>query len=303
MAISGEPTADSSILPTYWLSRATREHVHVALSGDGGDELFGGYDRYRALKLLQRHRWWLKCFPSRMLADARPRSMRTRLRRLVAASRFADPARQYQSMVHVFSEGQIAELLPEHRALLAPADIEAAFAPAPNWPGHADPTVAARQWDLTHYLPMDPLTKVDRASMAVALEVRCPMLDTRVCQWAGRLPTNVLMPGGRPKGLLRQLAATLVPQQIVTRPKRGFAVPIGQWFIEALRRPLAEHLFNGRLDTLGIDPVSVRSYYDQHTQRRADHTHRLFALLELSLWASWVGGRRHAGTEARRQEV
>ena len=296
IATAGEPTADSSILPTYWLSRAARQHVKVALSGDGGDELFGGYDRYRALALLRRHRGWLQWVPTALLADARPRSTRTRLRRLVTAAKFADPARQYQSMVHIFNEQQIADLAPHLVDLIRPDDLAAKFAPAPDWPEHADPTVSARQWDLAHYLPMDPLAKVDRASMAVALEVRCPLLDTNVCELAQRLPTNVLMPGGRPKGLLRQLAATLVPPAIAERPKRGFAVPIGQWFSESLRQPLADRLFNGKLDALGLDSAAVRSYYDQHTSRRADHTHRLFALLELSLWADWLDAARHKGT-------
>ena len=291
MACAGEPTADSSILPTYWLSRATRQHVKVALSGDGGDELFGGYDRYRALALLRRQRWWLRWVPTALLADPRPRSTRTRLRRLAAAARYADPARQYQSMVHIFSERQIADLAPQLRDLIRPEDLAAGHAPAPDWPDQADPTVAARRWDLAHYLPMDPLAKVDRASMAVALEVRCPLLDTRVCELAQRLPTEVLMPGGRPKGLLRDLAASLVSPAIADRPKRGFAVPIGQWFIESLRQPLADHLFDGRLDGLGLDGAAVRHCYEQHTQRRADHTHRLFALLTLSLWADWRSGR------------
>src|SRR5690606_9608636 len=116
---------------------------------------------------------------------------------------------------------------------------------APDWPATGDePARQAMRWDLAHYLPFELLRKLDRASMASALEVRCPMLDAQVCELAARLPTDVLMPAGRPKGLLRELAGRLVPPAIARRPKRGFAIPIGRWFNQSLREPLAGHLFD-----------------------------------------------------------
>ena len=284
MAVTGEPTADSSLLPTFWLCRAARQHVKVALSGDGGDELFGGYDRYRALRLLSRWRGLMASVPEGLLADANPRSTRTRLRRLVQAARAGlTPAQQYAQMIHLFTTEQLRELMPD--------TADEANSGVPDWPediSGTDRVHAAMRWDLEHYLPYEVLRKVDRASMAVALEVRCPLLDTQVCDLAGHLPTSVLMPGGRPKGLLRALATELVPLTIVNRPKRGFAVPIGGWFRTMLRDALADHLFDGSLPAMGLSEAPVRQMFDEHVKSSADHTHRLFALLQLSLWRAWL---------------
>ncbi|MEX0655624.1 MAG: asparagine synthase (glutamine-hydrolyzing) [Phycisphaeraceae bacterium] len=286
MAVAGEPTADSSILPTHWLCRTTRQHVKAVLSGDGGDELFGGYDRYRALRLLARHRAWLRCVPPAMLDTPDPKAARTALRRLVEAARVgASPATQYQQMIHLFTDAQIRDLgIPHVSAHASPGSP-----PVPDWPtDDADAVHAAMRWDLTHYLPYEVLRKVDRAAMAVALEVRCPLLDTQVCDLAGHLPPRVLMPHGQPKGLLRQVARRHLPESIVQRRKQGFAVPIGNWFRTTLKDDLADRLAAGDLDRLGIDPAQVRRYFDAHLAGRADHTHRLFALLQLALWGRWL---------------
>lgn len=281
MSQIGEPTADSSLLPTHWLCRAVRHHAKVALSGDGGDELFGGYDRYRAIRLLSRWRRLFAAWPIGGAQDLNPRSGRTRLRRLVEAARAGPhPAQQYHRMIHLFTEAQIREL-----GIKMPGDESPA---APAWPTSADAVHAAMRWDLAHYLPYELLRKVDRASMAVALEVRCPLLDRQVVELASHLPTSVLMPGGRPKGLLRALAIDYLPLPIVNRPKRGFAVPVGGWFRTTLRDSLADHLFDGSLDALGLNRAPVRQYFDEHTRGQADYTHRLFALLQLSLWTKWM---------------
>jgi asparagine synthase (glutamine-hydrolysing) len=295
IAVSGEPMADSSILPTYWLSQATREHVKVALSGDGGDELWGGYDRYRAMRILSHWDWLLRVTPLGPLGDARPRSFKTRLRRLVESSRFATPNLQYLSMIHLFTDEQIAGLgftfehddwgaaMPGQAGRHLPGN-----AGVPNWPLDADPVQAAMRWDLLHYLPFVLLRKIDRAAMAVALEVRCPMLDTAVCDLAGHLPTHVLMPMGRSKGLLRRFAADFLPTAIIRRPKRGFALPLGSWFRGHLQAPLRDRLLDGALETLGIPPAVLTRLCDEHSAEQVDHTHRLFALLGLSMWLRWL---------------
>ncbi len=285
MRLTGEPTADSSLLPTHWLCRATRDHAKVALSGDGGDELFGGYDRYRALRLLQRHRFWLRALPVVGASGADQRTTRARLRRLIEAARAgAQPAVQYHQMIHLFTEAQIRRLAPD----LPGVNPDVDHPPAPDWPRESRAVSAAMRWDLTHYLPFELLRKVDRASMAVALEVRCPLLDTEVLDLAGHLPDRVLMPGGRPKGLLRALAGDYLPPSIVRRPKRGFAIPIGEWFRTTLRDPLADRLRSGSLERLGFSREAALSWFDEHQQRRADHTHRLFALLQLAMWRQWL---------------
>ncbi|QDU71372.1 asparagine synthase (glutamine-hydrolyzing) [Mucisphaera calidilacus] len=280
MRLTGDPTADSSILPTYWLCHAARQHVTVALSGDGGDELFGGYDRYRAMRLLRRHGWWLKAIPYGWIPGSSPRALTTKARRLLeAASKGRKPAAHYHDMIHLFRDQQIRSLIP---GLIETEPIDAPQ--VPDWPGTHDRVHAAMRWDLEHYLPHVLLRKVDRASMAVALEVRCPILDTQVCDLAGHLPDPVLMPHGRPKGLLRQLAAQLIPRHISRLPKRGFAIPLGDWFRTRLTEQLHDAILTGNLDTLGLQRRPIAKWFDQHQSGRFDHTHRLFALWQLALW-------------------
>jgi len=282
MEVTGEPTADSGILPSYWISRAAREHIKVALTGDGGDELFGGYDRYRAIALLARHRSWMRTLPRTMIGSAHQRSFRGRLRRLLdAANAGPRPHQHYASMIHLFTDEQIGSLAPGLSPMLTTDAIE-------HWPDEPDVAHAAMRWDLEHYLPHELLRKADRSSMAVALELRCPLLDTQVVDLAGHLPTSVLMPGGRAKGLLRRLAARHVPAPIVDLPKRGFGVPIGRWFREQHADTLRDHLISCDWPSLGMTPLLAETLFDQHVRSRADHTHRLFALLQLSLWARWL---------------
>lgn len=285
MAVAGEPTADSSILPTHWLCKAARPFCKAALSGDGGDELFGGYDRYRAMGLIQRHGGWLQALPGQLFRGAHAKSRRKKLSRLAQAARIGqEPSRQYHAMIYLFSDREIVELMPDRfEGKLDPAGM----ATLPDWEPWADLAHAAMRWDFQHYLPFELLRKVDRASMAVALEVRCPLLDTQVCDLAGHLPTSVLMPQRRPKALLRQVASRYLPPAIVARKKMGFAVPLATWLRKELRDDLADHLFNGQLESLGVHMPTVRAYFDQHDSATADHSHRLFSLLQLSLWDHW----------------
>ncbi len=291
--LMGEPTADSSILPTFWLSRTTRDYVKVALSGDGGDELFGGYDRYFAMRWLRRWRGGIRRIPLSLLRSANPKSKRLRAARLVRAAQFKSEAQQYLSMIQLFSDEQITamgfgDVLSGGTGVSPVTDRDGQNPPGvPDWPGHYDPAHSAMRWDLCHYLPFELLRKMDRASMAVALEVRCPLLDTEVCDLAGHLPTSVLMPGGRPKGLLRDVAADLgLPVSIVKRKKRGFALPIGQWFRGPLHRKLTEHILEGDLSKLDVNRYAVETLLEEHINEKPDHTHRLFALLMLSTWAN-----------------
>lgn len=293
IAITGEPTADSSLLPTYWLCKAARPFCKVALSGDGGDELFGGYDRYRAMRLLERHGTWLRALPSAAFQEkvGHAKSKRTRLGRLVEASKAgSEPSRRYRSMIKLFSDHQIESLAP---SLFEKANKKAGSG-LPSWRDWDDVTHAAMRWDFEHYLPYELLRKVDRAAMAMSLEVRCPLLDTQVCDLAGHLPTSVLMPKAKPKFLLRQLAHRFLPEEIVQRRKQGFAVPIDRWFRHDLKDTLTAKLDPERLSQLGLDPFIVKQYRDEHLGGQADHGHRLFALLQLSLWSEWLDRSRGA---------
>jgi asparagine synthase (glutamine-hydrolysing) len=263
---SGQPLGDSSILPTFWISRAARREATVALTGDGGDELFGGYDRYRALRLLRTHRWWMRHLPRWSGSDTR--SLGDRMGRLARAARQADPARQYLTIVGMF-------------------DTEAWTAAA--FDADLDPVDAARRFDFARYLPFDLLRKIDRASMACGLEVRCPMLDTTVMEQALRRTFDALCPTGQLKGLLREMAARRLPPPIARRRKSGFSIPLARWFRTTLKPMTRQWLLEVSLEPL-FDRPGLERLIDEHARGKADHAQRLFALVSLSMWLAEARG-------------
>jgi len=268
----GQPYADSSIIPTYHLSRAVRQLAPVALSGDGGDELFGGYDRYRAMPLLQRWAWLLRLGPASLpVGSLAKRELYRRLRHAAGGGDYA--AGQYPRLLEIFSFDQVEALL----GTMPPPVGELAADVGPRRYGML--------FDQRNYLPGDVLWKVDCAAMAVGLEVRSPFLDHQVVALANRLPEADLIRGSQGKWMLRRMFADLLPPQIAARRKKGFGVPIGRWF----NADLAD-LLN---DTLDERQSFSRQYLDQPILRRLrhehhagtrDHTYRLFALLMLEIW-------------------
>ncbi len=291
----GEPFADSSSLATWALCREVRRHVTVALGGDGGDELFGGYPRHAALLMTE---GWPAALRHVLaaLAPLVPRgfgrkSFLVRARRLMGP--LAAPAmRRSLAWRSVFGDEALADLLtPEAAAHLAevaaPLDRWAALA------GGLDPDDAvdcAMAIDLQDYLPDDCLAKVDRASMAHGLEVRSPMLAARVVEVARRMPVDLRWSRRRgrvPRGkrVLREAFARDLPPAVLGRGKMGFGVPVGEW----LAGPRAEWLREVLLDprTLGRGwwrRAAVERLLRDHTRRRADHTDHLWTLLCLELW-------------------
>jgi asparagine synthase (glutamine-hydrolysing) len=264
----GQPFGDSSCLPTYYLAKATREHVKVALSGDGGDELLGGYDRYRAMCLPPAVASLVRLLGPLGDAGAHPKSWRARLARFSAAAGLP-LAERYESLVRLFPPGLLG----------APA-----YFGRGNWTGH--PAVSAMRLDQRTYLPGDLLTKLDRASMAVALEVRSPFMDHLVVEAANGLGWM----GGK-KRLLRRLFGSRLPASVFTRAKRGFAVPIGQW----LRGPLGPMLRDlttggGSFSASHFDRGELRRLNESHQDQSRDHSERLFAILMLELWWRTVRG-------------
>ncbi len=258
VTIYGEPTAEPAVLPTYWLCRAAREHIRAALTGIGGDELFGGHRRYQRLRRYQRHGWWLRLNPA-------------------GPDLSTEPARQYHTLIRLFDELSIAALGMEHNPDGSTHAVE-------NWPEGSDSVHSAMRWDLEHTLPCEVLRRVDHVSMASALELRCPLLASSVKDLAGHLPTRVLMPGGRSSGLLRAVAAELLPISIATRPRQPFPLPLGTWFRGVLHDTLRDHLASAALDRLGLRRTEALQYFDQHAAGKADHTRPLLALLMLVLW-------------------
>lgn len=287
----GEPYADSSAVPTYFLSKLTRQHVTVALNGDGGDELFGGYERYFAAMLassLDRVPLFLRAptfrAVSRILPDSIfPESPLRRARRFLAAA--ALPARErYVRWLSVFEAPQLADLLADGLMRRDDGEMQRVLADR-DGVGSADPLGNAQLLDILLYLPDDLLVKVDIASMANSLEVRCPFLDRELVEFALRLPTELKIRRGERKYLLKRAFDGILPGENMYRRKQGFAVPIGAWFRGDLRGHVEGILLSQRaLDRGLFRRAALEQLVREHTTGRVDHTHRVWTLLMLELW-------------------
>ncbi len=288
-AVYGEPFADSSALPTHYLSRQTRQFVKVALSGDGGDELFGGYDRYRAMQWSGRIPRWLRSAlahaPWRWLPGTHPKSRLARLKRMLKTLD-APPETRYAGYLSIFDSAQLEALMDSPAPFADP--VAAAFLDAVARGG--DEVAAAMAADRVSYLPEDLLTKVDRASMLHGLEVRSPFMDHELVRFAAMIPSSQLLAGGG-KAPLRRAFAPILPRSVFTRKKMGFAVPIGRWFQTDLRAFLRETL--GAADSFASGHFrrpAIERLIDEHETGVADHSQRLYALLMLELWHRWDRG-------------
>jgi asparagine synthase (glutamine-hydrolysing) len=291
-AAFGEPFGDSSALPTYYLARETRRHVKVCLSGDGGDELFGGYDRYRAMALGRKLRRavtplaWRVLSPMAavVLPGTHPKSKLTRLKRLLAPLPLED-ARRYSHYLRLMDD-------PTLRSLLQPAVRDYFWLEWDRMVTHFEaasasrgPVEAAMAVDRAYYLPDDLLAKVDRCSMQFALEVRSPFMDHELVALAAGLREPMLLRGGAGKWLLRQTFAKDLPAEVFRRPKMGFAVPIGEWFRGDLRGMLRDALLaTDSFAAQNFDAEALGDMLDFHERGIEDHSQRLYALLMLELW-------------------
>ena len=300
-----EPFADSSALPTWHVARETRQAVTVALTGDAGDELFGGYDRYRALALTELFhrlpatpRRWIGGTMTRVLPrSAKPKTGLRAVERIF--ERINEPAAErYLGWMTTFDEpGRLSlytdaqlELLAATASLQADQNsTDPAFLLIQSWAraGRRDKVTQAMVGDLLTYLPGDLLAKVDMASMAHSLECRGPFLDHRVVELAAAMPLDrkLRFRPGRSKVVLKRAFADLLPKPISTRRKMGFGVPVGRWFREELKRELCDILLDRRCLERGLfRPESVQTLIDEHLEGRREHGHRLWALVMLELW-------------------
>lgn len=285
----GEPYADSSAIPSFYLARLTREHVTVALNGDGGDEAFAGYGWHLANRLAES--WHAVPRPIRSAArtvlwhavgsSGERRTFRSRARRFLRAAE-GDRATRYQGWAGVFSPDLKADLVgAPWRTDATSRRLDAMFAQFRTLDA-VDAFLAA---DTSWYLPTDLLVKMDIATMANSLEARSPFLDHHLVEFVARLPSRFKLRGRTSKSILKKAVADLIPARTVTRAKRGFAVPIGRWLRTELREYAADHLLGHAASRRGMfnRPV-VERLIDEHQSRRADHTHHLWVLLMLELW-------------------
>ncbi len=281
-----EPFADSSAIPTWYVSEMARRHVTVVLSGDGGDELFGGYERYLP--------------HPRVVAFDRysPRA----LRRVagIAAARLPHGTRGKNFLRHVGRDdrGRYLDAIrffgADEKPALLTGDVQRAidaldpetllarrferFSPLP-WPSQM------MRFDAETYLPEDVLTKVDRMSMAHSIESRVPLLDNDVIDFASTLPASLKIKNGRRKHVLKEVAATLLPRDILDRKKQGFGVPLGTWFRGNLRELFADTLLSpSSLQRGYFQPAFIRRIVDEHLAGTRDHTLRLWQLVVFEKW-------------------
>jgi len=295
-----EPMADSSAVPTWYVSRLTRQRVTVALTGDGGDELFCGYPRYLAVGLAERldrlPRWARGLLAGRfwqkMPSGLRQKSLRRRFKRFVEMLG-QSPARRYLEWIAIFGEARRAALYrDEFLAELADEDPIEFLADALRRSRRRDSLTACSLADLATYLPCDLMTKVDIASMAHGLECRQPFLDYRVVELAARMPMRLKYRRGRGKRILRETFSDLLPRPIARRSKMGFGVPLDRWFRSELRGFARDVLFDSQsLDRGYFRPEAIANLWDEHQQGRFNHGYRLCALLILELWQrEWMDG-------------
>jgi asparagine synthase (glutamine-hydrolysing) len=302
--IYDEPLSDPSALPMIVLSRLAREHVTVILSGDGGDELFGGYDRYRAVdSYLNRFAGWspfmrrsaaaiMAGIPSSFLARTysfmKKVSGRTpvenfpgkweKLLKLIVQN---DPASAYQTSIGIFSAVEAGEALGRQQVPALP-DTFSSFL---NGPSGISFVRRMMDLDTRTFLADDVLAKVDRASMASGLEVRVPLIDHRIVQWSRRAEDEDLFEGRKGKAPLRQLARRDLPAHIADRPKMGFTMPLDSWLRGELRELIDQYLGAGsRVLKDYFDPDYVNRLVREHLAGQSNHHEKLWNLLVFALW-------------------
>jgi asparagine synthase (glutamine-hydrolysing) len=282
----GEPFGDSSAIPTWHLCRQTRRHVTVALSGDGGDELFGGYERYLARRF-------------QVIYDAFPTSLRERV--IEPFMKLLPETTDYYGTslvkkIKLFVRA--SQRMREDPLAVIPRTFsrdEVTALTGTDYQPDSDPVIdAARQWagldpvnrmmftDMQTYMAEDILTKVDRMSMAHALEVRCPLLDDRIVEFACRLPLQFKIRGRTTKRILKDSASGMVPAAILNRSKYGFQVPLGAWFKGRLREWTRERLFDSSHDFFRRD--FVEKLWQEHLSGKSDHALRIWLLLVFNEW-------------------
>jgi asparagine synthase (glutamine-hydrolysing) len=293
----GEPYADSSAIPTFYLAELTRRHVTVALNGDGGDESFAGYLRHAANSLTagldsvpQSLRSGVAAAARTLPERAESRTLLSRARRLLV-SLDADAIERYRSHISIFGDAERAELLDAEFH----ASLDASRAPAAisgPWRSASGRNALDRllEVDVETYLPGDLLVKVDIATMAYSLEARSPFLDPGVMEFAASIPPGEKAGRGRKKLLLRRAYRGRIPDSILDGPKRGFGVPLGAWFRGELQSYARDLLLDPTtLDRGYLNESAVRSILDAHAAGRGDRSAQLWALLMLEAWHREIG--------------
>lgn len=291
MTVFDEPFADPSALPTYFLSGLARKHVTVILSGDGGDELFAGYDTYRASRIATYFSCFLPLLKSKAVGKAieilpsqdKRFPLSFKGRKFISGMELRGYARHLRWM-EVFSE-EAKKLLYNGFDSSELRDSRHALENYGPIIGETDELTALQYLDLKVYLPDDILVKLDRASMAHSLEARVPFLDDELVELAFSIPPYLRMKGLRGKYLLRKALGDLVPQAILKRPKRGFSVPISAWLKSELKPLLLETLTREKTEKNGFfNYEAIKRMMEAHWRGESDFSRELWVLLAFEIW-------------------
>ncbi|MDB4964869.1 MAG: hypothetical protein JWN44_558 [Myxococcales bacterium] len=295
------PFGDSSAIPTYVVSQLTRQHVTVALTGDGGDELFCGYVRFLAAEAAERIPAPLRTVAARVAshlpASPSERSLPARARRFLAAA--ALPAADRLAAWNSFFDPRAILRADVADALGSAVDAPLAWQ-RQMWAETRGRTVLSRilEHNFRTYLPYDLMVKSDRCSMAHGLEARAPLLDTALIEYAATLPPGYLRRGRDTKRIFKQAFADLLPPAIATRGKMGFGVPLGTWFRNDLRSYLGDHLGESARLWQWLDRAAVGRLLDEHQRGVRDHGQKLWALLTLEVWLRSLAAQSRAQAAA-----
>jgi asparagine synthase (glutamine-hydrolysing) len=298
-----QPFADSSAIPTYLVCELARQHVTVVLNGDGGDEVFGGYDRFVAAALAERLPRLVSQAGRRAVGllpvDDGYYSMRRRLLRFTELADLS-PEDRYQSWVGVMNRGLLEETLAPLGEAAGLADAERSAAAAYARAAGAPTLDRILYANFVTYLPGDLAVKMDRMSMAHSLEARSPFLDTALIEYLAAIPAARKVGLRRLKPLLRRALFPLLPAEIWNRKKHGFGVPVGKWFRDGELRTVFEDevLAPGALSAEVLDPAVVRRLWEEHQGGAIEHGHRLWPILTFERWLRTLGSPRLAPPRA-----
>ena len=287
-----EPLSDGSLIPTYLLSRFVRQHVTVALGGDGGDELFAGYPMYVAHKVAAVYSAIPRILRAGIIepvVNALPVSTRNmsldyKAKRFVRGTHL-DTVTRHHTWFGSFSIDQQKDLLRPEVLAATNGDIYQGPRSLLDQIDTLNVTEQMQYIDINYYLAEDILTKVDRAAMSVSLETRAPFLDPRVGQFAASIPAEYKLRGRKGKYILKQAVRDLLPQEILSRPKKGFGIPIAEWLKGRLNPLLNDMLATERIERQAIfDSEYVQQLIKDHETGRASHHKELWTLLVFQLW-------------------
>jgi asparagine synthase (glutamine-hydrolysing) len=296
-----EPFADTSVFPTFLVSKLASREVKVVLSGDGGDELFAGYDTYLAEKLDRYYgrlprplrQQVLPKFAGWLLPQPAKKGLINKVKRMVEGGAF-DPSLQHARWMMFLNSSEKNSLYrSDLRATLydhLTTDLFHYYFEK----AHCFDRLAQQQYvDIKTYLADDILTKVDRMSMAVSIEARVPMLDYHIVEFALNLPAHMKLHGARTKSILRQAVKNMVPQLVLEKPKEGFSIPMKHWLCTSLKPMMLDLLSKAALQKHGyFDYHVVAKWIQEHLDGRANHSHRLWALMVFEMWYQSA---QHAG--------